>query len=83
MIDFRIGEMVILDYGELFSCFGNQALDIIFNIDTSNLPEKEIQMLIALVIRMTHDERLSEEVTLLISEEDDEERWRKLQAFLK
>lgn len=39
-----------MDYSELFSTFGYRALDIIFDIDTSELQETELKKLTALAI---------------------------------
>lgn len=69
-----------MDYDELFSCFGNRALDIIFNMDASKLPGHEIDALIRLVDRMKHDDRLTAAAAEALSEEDDDEKLRKLLA---
>lgn len=63
-----------MDYDELFSCFGTRALDVIFNMDASKLPEHDINMLILLVNRMQRDDRLVEEVSALLSGKDDKQK---------
>lgn len=73
--------MVLIDYDELFSCFGIQALDVIFNMDSSKLQENEIMELTRLVVRMKGDDRLAESLTGIIAEEDAPEKLRKLLAY--
>jgi len=70
-----------LKYDELLSCFGNRALDLIFNMDTSRLTDNERQMLFVLANRMSRDERLREEITAVIGALSDEDKLSTLLAW--
>lgn len=63
----------MMKIGPLFSDFGYRALDLLFNMDTSQLPPPTIQKLAVLAYSIEQNPRLLDKLRAITGEQDDRE----------